>query len=658
MRYGDITKFQTGVAIPVSSLRTELSEGIGDFLDLISFAEWAKECGIDLIQILPINDTGEEISPYSARSAFALNPVFLRLNNIFGSNKYIDEIKEIKNQLEKNKRCSFLEVVRFKRKFLRKIYNDNQKEIAKDLDFIKWIEDNSWVKNYSVYCSLKEKNNQQSWVSWKTYKSPTPAKLSSLWDKFSEDNLYHAWMQFECEKQLKKASKAIGEMGLKLKGDIPILVNEDSADVWSEIAYFDLSKRAGAPPDMYSYSGQNWGFPCYNWSALEKDDFSWWKARLGQASKYYHAYRIDHVLGFFRIWAIPNNQATGMLGHFEPSVKINESALRNIGLPLSTINYLTNPNYNKNWLLEKLNGDTKLLDHFFKPLKNDNERYEFRVTYDSEQKIYESNVSSETKDVIISVYWNRIFTPDSNSSAYYPIWTWESSAILQTLPQHEQKALTKLVDENRSSQENYWAENGRKLLKMMANETDMLVCAEDLGVVPDSVPDVLNRLSILGLRIGRWTRKWKEAGQPYILPKDYPRLSVASSSSHDSSTLAGWWEELNEEEKRDYMRTFGLESEVPREKMDFNMAKMILKRFAQSNSLICVIPFQDFCKLDENLILTDSQSERINVPGTMNSTNWTWRISETISKIKSNEVLKDRIKKFSKERKDQPIWDI
>jgi 4-alpha-glucanotransferase len=295
--------------------------------------------------LLPVNDTGSESSPYSARSAFALDPAFINIQSVAGSSAFEGEINEAKESFEKSDRVEYYRITTWKRAILRKIFDNSYDQIRHDKALTTWIERNEWAKPYCVYCTLKQQNNEASWKDWSDYRDPDAEQVGKLWTKFRKDCLYHAWMQYVAEMQFCTAVSEVSQMGLHIKGDIPILINEDSADVWADRKYFSLADRAGAPPDMFSYAGQNWGFPTYRWDVIEKDNFSWWRKRLAQASKFYHAYRIDHVLGFFRIWTIPEKEVTGILGHFEPSVPLTWDVLHGAGFCRQSLEYLRNPNY-------------------------------------------------------------------------------------------------------------------------------------------------------------------------------------------------------------------------------------------------------------------------------------------------------------------------
>ena len=654
MRYGTISTFQTGVAIPVFSLRSNQSVGIGEFLDLKPFGEFAKSAGFDLIQLLPVNDTGEESSPYSARSAFALNPAYIRVQDVHGADLFIAEIQKAKASFDSLEKIAYVDVVRFKRHLLRKVFDANKAHIKKETDLLEWIEENSWVKPYAVYCLLKEKQSEASWRSWSSNQDPKPSAIKSLWSKNADDALFHAWMQFIAEQQFCVAIAALDALGVKLKGDVPILINEDSADVWADRKYFDLSKRAGAPPDMFSYSGQNWGFPTYDWNALEKDDFSWWRRRLSQSAKFYHAYRIDHVLGFFRIWCVPDCEVTGAMGRFNPSHPVTRRRLNSTGFHDSTLQYLAKPNFGRDWLASLFAADTdRVLTAFFDSIGS--ARFKLKDKFSSERAIVSLPEPQPIKDALLKVYWNRVFLPSEDGESYWPFWYWYSSPVFFTLPEYEQRVLREILNENERAQEPLWAVNGAKLLKIMAEETDMLVCAEDLGVVPDCVPSVLKDLNILSLRIERWTRRWKDEGQPYITPREYPRLSVCTTSCHDTSTLAGLWKEPDFD--RNLFWSYLGATGKPSEQLDPSLAQLVLKHLFEGNSLLAIPALQDYLVLSPKFAKRDPGLDRINVPGSVGPHNWTWRMPCTAEYLGKDTKLIDSIAKLVEFRKKRQLWE-
>lgn len=655
MRYGDISCFQSGVAVPLFSLRSNDSVGIGEFLDLVPFGAWAKKCELNVIQILPVNDTGFESSPYSARSAFALNPVFIRLQIVIGAENFTAEISAMQKKYAADKTVRYQEVARDKRAILRKIFDSRYAMLEHNVAFLKWIDANPWAKPYAVYAVLKEKNGEASWQSWKEDGSPSPARVGALFRKMHKDALFQCWMQFEAEAQFKVASDKLTENGMHLKGDIPILLNEDSADVWFDRKYFSLSDRAGAPPDMFSYSGQNWGFPTYRWDALEADDFKWWRDRLAEAAKFYHAYRIDHVLGFFRIWTIPENQRTGILGHFSPAIPLTEAELVSAGFKKETLLYLQNPNYSREQLRGFLgNATDACVERYFELLPFTNDRYVFREEFRFERGIIDYAEEQSVKDALLKVLWNRVFAPGTPDGIFYPFWYWYNAPVLGTLPQGEQEKLGNIIRANEAAQEPLWYANGKKLLSALAKSTDMTVCAEDLGAVPRCVPQVLSELRINSLRVERWARNWDAMSQPYYELSEYPRLSVATTSVHDTSTLAGLWKERDFD--RNYFWTNHLHFEGPApESLTPDVVKRLIRNIFRANSLFCIPPLQDFLAMSARFLPENPDDERVNTPGTVGPKNWAYRMPCTIEELEENVALTREIASLSDERSKRPL---
>ncbi|MCI5601469.1 MAG: 4-alpha-glucanotransferase [Hallerella porci] len=655
MRYGEISSFQSGVAVPVFSLHSQDSVGIGEFLDLVPFGAWAKKCGLSIIQILPVNDTGFESSPYSARSAFALNPAFIRLQIIHGAEDFAKEISALQKKFAADPKVHYSEIAREKRTILRKIFDANYAMLEKNVALTKWIEANPWVKPYAVYAMLKEKNGESSWRSWKEEQNPTALRLSTLFRKSRKDALFQCWMQFEAEGQFKIASNKLTEMGVRLKGDIPILINEDSADVWFNRQYFSLDDRAGAPPDMFSYSGQNWGFPTYRWDVIESENFKWWKDRLAQASKFYHAYRIDHVLGFFRIWAIPQNERTGILGHFSPAIPLTLEALSAAGFKKETVEYLQRPNYSKDQLRGFLGGETdRCIGKFFELLPYSSDRYVFKKDCDCESAIIDSDEEQSVKDALLKVQWNRIFVPGTPANAYYPFWYWYNAPVLGTLPSNEQKKLSDLLHANEAAQENLWYANGKKLLSVLAKETDMVVCAEDLGAVPHCVPTVLRELQINSLRVERWARNWDAPYQPYYEVSEYPRLSVSTTSVHDTSTLLGLWQEGDFDKNLFWKHHLHFEGDAP-QALTPDLVKLLIRNIFKSNSLFCIPPIQDYLALSSRWTPANPNDERVNTPGTVGPQNWAYKMPCSLEELADNSALSAEISNLTSERTNRSL---
>ena len=282
---------KNGIDLPLASLRSHRSCGIGEFHDLLPLIDWCHDVGFNVIQLLPLNDSGTDPSPYSALSSCALHPIYLSLENLDGSH------------LNALPRISYLEVLSFKLNFLHTYIAESGPQILESSDCQKFITQNHWLTPYALFKVLKDKLQHTPWMSW-----PEELKLpdfNHLIELHAEEMKFYFVVQFLCHQQLAHVKKYAASKGVLLKGDIPFLISVDSADTWFKPSFFNFDFSAGAPPDAYNSEGQYWGFPIYNWEVLKKDDFGWWHQRLHLAAHYYDLYRIDHVVGFFRIWAIP-----------------------------------------------------------------------------------------------------------------------------------------------------------------------------------------------------------------------------------------------------------------------------------------------------------------------------------------------------------------
>ncbi|MDR2964566.1 MAG: 4-alpha-glucanotransferase [Treponema sp.] len=656
-----------GAAIPVGSLRSKNGMGVGEFADLVQFALLCKKMRIRIIQILPVNDTGYESSPYSSLTAFGLHPLYLRIEDLDEFKDTADPIKkrlkDARNKFDTAVRFSHYNILKEKLEICREIFNANKVSIIKSADsgqLSAWIKDNSWVKEYAVYRRLKEANEEKSWKDWKEYKNAASSDIDKLWkDKsLQEEHLFWTWLQQALDIQFGNAAKAVAAAGIILKGDLPILMNEDSCDVWAHPELFIQELSAGAPPDMYSPAGQNWGFPIYNWEAQEKDNFAWWKLRLKVAEKYYKAYRIDHVLGFFRIWASSRNDYSSALGRFVPYTPVKGGDLKRLGFDKDRVRWLTRPHIptgeiwdalKRNWgstykeeeiaeAAEKI--FTKALDRV-----NNEELWLYKKKIKGEKDIDALGLHPASCDFLYYKWHDRTFLK-YEKGCYIPVWYFRESTGYKSLSYEEKNNLEALLEKRRLRSEKIWAEQGKKLLSVLVESTSMLACAEDLGAVPACVPKILSRLKILGLRVVRWHRDWGGDGQPYVPFEDYPSLSVCTPAVHDSSTVREWWE--IEADQQQFAGFIGVPS-LPK-KYNPGTAKIILSKAVSARSRFRVFQIQDLLHLSNNWYAKDPAQERVNVPGTTNDFNWTYRLPATMEEIIKDKELISSIRELSKIR--------
>jgi 4-alpha-glucanotransferase len=653
----------TGVVVPIGALRGG-SMGVGEFADLEEFAQLCKKMGLGLIQILPVNDTGYWSSPYFSLTAFALNPLYLKieaLDEFARAGKGVKEkIAACGRKFEGKTRFPYEAILRAKMGILREIYDASRDDIVQKAapggSLSRWQEENPWVREYAVYRRLKEANAEKGWQEWEAHRSVSPKDIENMWQdpKFRDTQLFWVWLQEALDRQFSAAAKAVAKAGLILEGDIPILMNEDSCDVWAHPEYFYTDLSAGAPPDMYSPEGQNWGFPLHNWEAQSKDNYAWWKQRLKTAEKYYGAYRIDHVLGFFRIWATGRQDNTSTLGRYFPYIPVSDEDLRGLGFDEGRIRWVSWPHVPTGEVWDNLRGivngwgnmDSGAIgpeaERIFTQVLNrigTEELWLFKDCIKGERDIDALGFHQVSQKYLYTAWHNRLFY-EYEKGRYFPSWFYRESRAYASLSAEERDKLETLLERRRVDSEKIWEDQGKQLLSMLSASSAMLPCAEDLGAVPDCVPRVLGDLNILGLRVVRWYREWDREGQPYIPFEDYPELSVCTPAVHDSSTVRDWWD--NEADQETFCGFIGVPS-LPRV-YNPGTAKIILQKIAAAASRFRVFQIQDLLHLSPHWYAPDPASERINVPGTYNEFDWTYRLPASIGEIGSDEDLVKAVK--------------
>ncbi len=631
MKFPALSHPLTGVLVPVSALRSAHSVGTGEFADLPLLADFCAATGMSVIQVLPVNDTGAESSPYSALSAFALHPLYIRLQDLPEISGLESAVADLRTRTEGSPRLDYPGVRAAKLDILRDAFAPRREQIASLPELQSWIADNPWIKPYAVFCRQKQRNQDRSWKQWESLRDIDLPTIEREWKKGLKDGstLFYAWVQFRLEEQLRAAARELDTRGIALKGDLPILMNEDSADAWAHRDIFDPAVRAGAPPDMFSELGQNWDFPVYNWQRLGEQDYDWWKRRLVQADKFYHAFRIDHVLGFFRIWAVPAVHFSGILGHFAPAHHLSVARLNDAGFDDGRIRWLAEPHIPGDWIRGAFGPAADAITAgFFRRIGNE-DLFLFAPEVTGERAIASSDRSEEEKETLLGWYRDRALL-QLDDDTYAVAWRNRECTRFASLSETERAAFTTLAKSATVASESIWAEQGRRLLAFMNETTGMLACAEDLGVIPDCVPETLEALGILGLRVPRWGRPGIPDNQPVT---EYPALTVCAPSVHDTSTLRQWWEdELTPEKRAEVLTSLAIPEKLGptySEETAWRMIAAMLK----TTSRICMFQIQDLFATDPRFRLPVAADERVNTPGTWNRINWTYRVPHPLEEL-------------------------
>jgi 4-alpha-glucanotransferase len=637
----------TGVAIPVFSLRSKDSFGTGEFTDIKLLADWAKKTGLRMIQLLPVNDTSAthtflDSYPYSAISAFALHPLYINLEVVAGK-KYATITKALKKkqkQLNELAEVDYEEVIKFKLAALLELYAAQKESFLADDDFLSFFETNkSWLVPYAAFCYLRDKNATSDFSKWKiysTYNKESIQKYVAPRARHYDQVALQYFIQYHLHLQLKDATDYARKNGIIVKGDIPIGIGRNSCDAWVNPSLYNMHLQAGAPPDDFAVKGQNWGFPTYNWQKMEEDGFAWWKQRFDSMNKYFDAFRIDHILGFFRIWSIPLDAVEGIMGHFVPDtpIHINEFSERNIWFVRQRY---TMPFVNDAVLYDFF-GDhaDRVRAHFLHP--DNTGQYLLNDNINTQRKVEQYFASLEASDEnsflqqgLLNLISNVILfeKEGSDGTAFHFRFAMDTTASFRHLEWGTQQQLKDLyVHYFYHRQDWAWKKDAMRKLPALKASTNMLVCGEDLGMVPPSVPDVMRQLGILSLEIQRMP---KDPQRVFFHPNDAPYLSVVTPSTHDMSTLRGWWEEDRSKIQQFFNNELGQWGSAPAF-CEAWINRAIVLQHLYSPAMWSVFQLQDLLGMSESLRRSNPADERINMPSNPKHY-WRYRMHITIEQL-------------------------
>lgn len=616
-----------GTQVPVFSLRTRKSAGIGDFGDLKTMIDFVASTGQKVLQLLPINDTTithtwTDSYPYSCISVFAIHPQYADLHAL-------PELKDAKARAEAEKtraelnaldKIDYEKVNDFKINYLRQIFNQEGEKMMKTAEYKAFFQDTElWLVPYAQYSYLRDKNGTADFNQWPDHQVWDEAERKALADPKTaayKNVAFFYFVQFVLDRQMQEAHEHAKAKGVILKGDIPIGVNRNGCDVWTEPKYFNLNGQAGAPPDDFSANGQNWGFPTYNWFEMLKDGCQWWNRRFQNMARYFDAYRIDHVLGFFRIWEIPVHSVHGLLGQFAPALAMSREEIESYGLHFQEDRF-TRP-FITDWVLDRVFHERagevkeKYLDRL------DDERYQMKPEVDTQRKVEAlfADVTNEKelwlRDGLYALISDVLFVRDhTNPGVFHPRISAQLDFIYESLYDNDKAAFNRLYNDyfyRRNNQ--FWYQEAMKKLPKLVQATRMLVCAEDLGMVPDCVPWVMDELKILSLELQSMP---KDPSVKFGHLSRNPYRSVCTISSHDMPTLRMWWDE-NIQRTQEYYNTMLYRQGPAPHPLPGWLASDIISRHLTSPSMLCILSIQDWLATDEALRLPDANAERINIP--------------------------------------------
>ncbi len=615
-----------GTAIPVFSLRNNDDEGVGDFYDIKKMVDWCVVTNQKILQVLPINDTTKtgtwtDSYPYSANSTFALHPMYLRLQAV-GHLKDKERRMQYRAEMDRLNtlpQIDYERVNKVKNSYLHELYAEQGAATQKTKAYKEFVERNEyWLRSYATWSVLRDyfhtaDNNQ--WGEYSTYREDTVEKFIKAHEY---EILYYYYVQYHLDHQLREVRDYAHQHGIVLKGDIPIGIGRHSVDAWKDPQLFNMDSQAGAPPDDFSILGQNWGFPTYNWDEMAKDGFTWWKNRFRKMAEYFDAYRIDHILGFFRIWQIPLEAVHGLPGYFNPALPFTPEELR------KTYDFWINPEtqckpHITEWMLNDFFGDNteEAKREYFE--SNGDGTYHLKQHVDTQRKIEKhfsriapDENATQMKNTLMNVLDDVLFIEDPNRKGYYhPRISAQYTYQFRQLTDYERWCFNRLYNDFFYHRMNdFWHKKAMWKLPPLLDSTGMLTCAEDLGMIPDCVPEVMHRLQILSLEIQRMPKDPKtEFGNTYA----YPYYSVCTTSTHDMNGIRAWWEEDPAATQRFFNYVLNEPGQAPFYAEPW-ICRKIIDLHLKSPSMLCILPLQDWLSTDGTLRRENPHDELINIP--------------------------------------------
>lgn len=650
-----------GIAIPVFSIRTENSFGIGEFLDIKILSNWANTTGIKLLQLLPVNDTtithtNSDSYPYAAISAFALHPIYLNIEALISSKnkKQLNIYNEEKKQLNSSTFLEYEKVLQQKWKYIHQLFHQQKEKLFSSSLFKIFFQENKhWLMPYAVFCYVRDEHKTADFNTLESYKKFNAKSIEALSEKGSKvyDKIaIHYFVQYYLHQQLQEAVKHAHKNKVAIKGDIPIGVHKFSVDVWQQPHLFNTKLQAGAPPDDFAIKGQNWGFPTYNWSAMKSNNYLWWQQRFAYMSNYFDAFRIDHILGFFRIWNIPIHAVEGIMGYFSPAIPVHKNEFAEKGIWFNYERY-TQPFISPEILDEIFDKDKDFVIKHYLIKEEFSENFILKAKFNTQVKIEKTfahlpnnSFNERIKNGLFDLVSNVILfeVEESDKQQFHFRFNIEKTTSFQHLEKIIQHQLLELYNNYFFTKQNeFWKNKALEKLPVLIKATNMLVCGEDLGLVPSSVAEVMNMLSILSLEVQRMP---KDFSKKFFNPTDANYVSVVTPSTHDMSTIRGWWQE-NKSITQQFYNTILEKNETAPDNCETWISKAIITQHLYSPAMLCIFQLQDLLGMDENVKRKNTDEERINNPANAHHY-WCYRMHLTVEHLLQQEKFNAELKKL------------
>ena len=637
-----------GTLVPVFSLRSKTSFGVGDFGDLRKMIDWVALTRQRVLQILPINDTTithtwTDSYPYSCISIFALHPQYADLTALppLKDEKEREKYEQLRESLNALPQIDYEQVNAAKTSYLRLLFEQEGKKVMSSAAFKAFFaESKQWLAPYAQYCYLRDTNGTADYTQWaghEVFHETDRKALESPRTKLFKDVSFFYYVQYILNTQMKAVHEYARQKGVILKGDIPIGVNRYGCDAWQEPRYFNLNGQAGAPPDDFSVNGQNWGFPTYNWDEMLKDGCLWC----------FDAYRIDHVLGFFRIWEIPVDAVHGLLGQFQPALGMTREEIEGYGLHWQE-ELFTQP-YICDWVLDRIFKERaeEVRQKYLEPTHNG--FYRMKDEYNTQRKVEKAFAGTTDekelwlRDGLYALISNVLFVRDhKDAKKFHPRISAQFDLLYEALTDSEKFVFNRLYNDYYYRRNNqFWYREAMKKLPRLVQATRMLVCAEDLGMVPDCVPWVMNELRILSLELQSMP---KDPSTRFGHLSRNPYRSVCTISSHDMPTLRQWWDEDRQRTQEYYTTMLYRGDEAPHPLPGW-LARDIISRHLTSPSMLCILSIQDWLAIDEKLRLPNANAERINIPANPRHY-WRYRMHLNIEDLMAQTAFNENIREL------------